>query len=315
MQNQLFLSHDSQDQAKASVIAKTIGRVTLGQISVWHSSDSSGVGGVRAGQVWLDEIRNRLKSSKAVVVLLTPSSVNRPWILFESGFGAAIEGCDIIPVCLGIDSTRQVPFPLAMYQSFQLSDYESLGRFISKLLANYHIPFDEEMVRPVLKEAVTQLSQATSGDANEPDPQAPPSISEAVADLKAYIDRRLMSVVDLPTNILTTSSNQHRYSVQIEISISARRSTKQFIEIDSDQSIQDVLDKVYFMIEGKVMARSYLEEWVLRDTKSGDHLVIREIQSRIPAQTVFDPGSVWAVVFLPKPYCATDELRSFQPHR
>ena len=86
MPHQLFLSHDSRDRVRAGVLATAITRMTLGQITVWHSSDGSGTGGLQPGHVWLDEIRTRLAASKAVVALLTPTSIARPWLLFESGF-------------------------------------------------------------------------------------------------------------------------------------------------------------------------------------------------------------------------------------
>jgi TIR domain-containing protein len=136
--HQLFLSHDTRDRERAAILARMISRVSLGQIAVWHSSDQSASGGLVPGHVWLDEIRNRLEASKAVVVLLTPTSLSRPWILFESGFGAAQKHCDVIPVCVGVDRLGDVPFPLAMYQSYQLSDYESLKRFTEKLTRKKH---------------------------------------------------------------------------------------------------------------------------------------------------------------------------------
>jgi hypothetical protein len=76
MPQQLFLSHDSRDKRLAEALAKALNRLTLGQIAVWHSSDSSGHGGLKPGHVWLDEIRVQLSKSKAVIVLLTPRSLS-----------------------------------------------------------------------------------------------------------------------------------------------------------------------------------------------------------------------------------------------
>lgn len=310
MADQLFLSHDARDRAQADIVAGAIGRISLGQITVWHSSDGSAGGGIQPGQVWLDAIRARLRASKAVVVLLTPGSVERPWIFFESGYGAALDGCDVVPVCIGIDSNTQVPFPLAMYQTFQLSDYESAVRFAAKLLARYGVRFDEEMARPVLQDAVRQLSQAGTGTALAA-PAAAPTIADAVQDLKAHIDRRLLAVLGPPGDAPDGPQARYRYSVQVELNLDPDRPTRQHLEIDPAQSVQDVLDNVYFMLEGKVQARTYLEEWLLRDTGTREHLVIREIQTRVPAQAVFAPGTSWEVVFLPQPYSAKDRLRSF----
>ena len=308
MPSQLFLSHDARDRAQAEVVARAIGRISLGQIGVWYSSDGTGSGGIQVGQVWIDEIRAKLKSSRAVVVLLTPLSIARPWVLFESGFGAAQDGCDVIPVCIGIDSATEVPFPLAMYQTFQLSDYESLKRFVSKLFARYDVRFDEEMAQSVLREAVSQLIKGS--EARTPPGATATSISDAVAELKAHVDRRLMSLVN-ERGTASGGSRPHRYNVEVELNVDPDQSNRQFLEIGPAQTVQDVLDNVYFMLEGKVQARTYLEEWLLRDVDKREHLVIREMQYRIPAQSIFAPGTRWEVIFLPRPYTATDHLSRF----
>ena len=194
MPHELFLSHDSRDKEKSEVLAQTITRATLGQIVVWHSSDATATGGLRPGNVWLDEIRRRLASSKAVVVLLTPISLSRPWLLFESGFGAAQPSCDVIPVCIGVDSGTDVPFPLAMYQAYQLSDYDSLKRFAAKLFANYDIKFDEQMCRPVLEECVQKLAQSNE-ESLAPKKRPEPTLSDAIFELKEHLDIRLFSLL------------------------------------------------------------------------------------------------------------------------
>lgn len=315
MAHQLFLSHDSRDRVKADVIAHAIARITLGQITVWHSSDNSADGGLRPGNVWLDEIRSRLASSKAVVALLTPTSITRPWLLFESGFGAAQPACDVIPVCIGIDSANDVPFPLAMYQSYLLSDYESLKRFLQKLLSKYDIRFDDEMAKPVLLNAVKQLSQAEETEPQHLSRAKEPTVGQAVAELKEHIDKRLVSLIPDESNSGLWSESARRYNVAIDLNLTARATTTQFIEVTDTTSVQDVLDHIYFMLDGEVGARKYLEQWVLRDLRTGDHLVVREVQSRIPAHAIFAPSSKWEVVKLPKPYTATDTLANLPGNR
>jgi hypothetical protein len=306
--HQLFLSHDSRDKVRANVLATAITRMTLAQITVWHSSDGSGAGGLQPGNVWLDEIRKRLANSKAVVALLTPTSVARPWLLCESGFGAANPQCDVIPVCIGIDSANDVPFPLAMYQTYLLSDYDSLKRFAEKLVAKYDIHFDEEMVRPVLMEAVKQLSQATEAQTLSHIKKAEPTLLDAVETLKEHIDKRLVSLMSSDPQIDTRGTKSQSYTVAIELNLKSASSSTQYVEISSSTSIEDVLDNIFFMLNGEVDAFTYLEQWLLREASSGAHLIIREIQSRIPASTLFTPSSKWEVVHLTTPYIATDKL-------
>ena len=64
--------------------------------------------------------------------------------------------------------------------------------------------------------------------------------------------------------------------------------------------------EVFHRISGQVKAYSYLVEWIVRDITNGVNLVVREIQERIPASSIFEPGSQWEVMPLSKPYSGGD---------
>jgi len=280
-------------------------RLTLRQLTVWHSSDSSGNGGLKPGHIWLDEIRLQLSKSKAVVALLTPRSIARPWLLFESGFGAASKECDVIPVCVGIDNIGDVPFPLAMYQSYQLADYESIRRFIEKLLTRYEIQFDEEMARPALKELIGKLVNEPADESMSLSSFNTRSIDQAFSDLKIHIDKRMLEILRLGAPVSIESRPTASYNVIIDLRAYIKHSASQYLEIDSEMSVQDALDAVFYMLPDMPTFK-YLEKWMLRDTDAGLNLVIREIGSRIPAHVIFKPNSNWEVILLSKPYSPED---------
>ncbi len=305
MISNLFLSHDHQDDELARVLAKVLSRVTLTQLKVWFSSDESPTGGVRPGRVWIEEIREQLKQSKAIIILITPTSLNRPWILFESGFGAAIPDCDVIPLCVGI-STSEVPFPLAMYQCYQLADYEALKNFTSKLLQLYQINFDEEMAKPVLKKAISDFTGLTQ-TRNKDSKLSPLTLADLSADIKQHIDRRMIELVEHEPSPSPAQSTQPReseglsYTVPVSINFSDFQS-QQYLEIGSRTTVQDILDNVYFMIEKKVKPFHYLQTWIIREARLDINLVVREVASVIPARFIFTPATEWEVVKLSKPY-------------
>lgn len=307
MPHQVFLSHDSRDHALADVIGRAISRMSLNQVAVWYSSDSAGAGGLKPGHVWLDEIRQRLASSKAVIALLTPTSIARPWLLFESGYGAANPNCDVIPVCVGIDSLSDVPYPLAMYQSYLLSDYNSLRRFAEKLVNKYEIHFDEEMAKPVLDEAVAKLLAALRV-LNKPQQMAPQlSIDDAVSEIKEHLDRRLVGFLSSGIlNDATSRENHDYYTVSLDLGRGAKNQRQQYIEVGIETSVQDALDAAYRLLDGEFEEFKYLEKWMLRERETGLLLVIREVSGRIPASAVFKPGTKWDVVRLNRPYSPTD---------
>jgi hypothetical protein len=172
MSQKIFLSHYNKDKALAEVIASTISRITVKRIDVWFSSDLAPSGGLQPGAVWFDEIKKRLEQSKAIVPLLTPASMYRPWIYYESGFGAAKHNCEVIPVCIGIKDLAQVPLPLSLYQCYILRDLDSMTDFIRKLLNKYKIPYDKEMMEPFLVQAVESITELAPRNAEQSCEQA-----------------------------------------------------------------------------------------------------------------------------------------------
>jgi len=87
MIHKFFISHYGGDKNIAELFSNALRRITLEQISPWFSSDDNRGGGLRPGDIWFNQILDRITQSKAVVSLLTPNSINRPWIYFESGIG------------------------------------------------------------------------------------------------------------------------------------------------------------------------------------------------------------------------------------
>lgn len=304
MPQQLFLSHDTRDQAIAKALGASIQRLTLGQILVWHSSDSAGSGGLRPGHVWLDEIRTQLARSKAVVALLTPRSLAKPWLLFESGFGAANPECDVIPVCVGIDSLASIPFPLAMYQAYQLADYDSVKRFLEKLLAKYDIVFDEEMSKPVLSELIKKLVSEPNTSHTRERAGTAATLESALDGLKAHIDMRLMEIISNQSGN-ATRPRVSSFSISLDLREFTPSAADQYLEVSSEVSVQDVLDSIYYLIPD-MPSFQYLNRWLLRDSTTGVNLIIREVAPRVPAYIIFSPGSHWQIIKLDKPYSPSD---------
>jgi hypothetical protein len=162
MPKKLFLSHAHDDKRLAEVIASMVRRTTLNQIEVWYSSDESSTGGLAAGAQWRDFLQKELRKCVAVVALITPASIKRPWIYFESGFGAAHAELEVIPLCVGIDTFSNLPKPLEMFQAYQLSDYSSVVTFLRKLVEPLGVAFDEDMARIVIEPSITKIAEVVA---------------------------------------------------------------------------------------------------------------------------------------------------------
>ena len=302
--NNFFISHYSGDKEIAAIIAVLLRRISLGQLNTWFSSDD-GNNGLLPGHKWFEEIIQQLKKSKAVVVLLTPDSLNRQWLYFESGIGEALEDCEIIPVVIGLKGFNEIPFPLALYQSYNLSDYESLRKFVLKLLGKYNVVFDEEMAQPVLSKAVKEITNQLAISQKKSENISNQDLEENVLfdKLKGHFDKRFLNLIE----IIENNSNRENVNIDVEIStveieLDFPNNRKGFLEIRRNDTVQDAYDRIYSMLSDEVEAFTYMTDWMLVEKNTNVKLVLREVARFIPASTLFNSNLEWVAIKLKKPY-------------
>lgn len=126
---QLFISHASSDGEFANAIKAEIDKVFANGVSVFSTSSPGAIGG---GEDWLASIEARLSSSHAVIAIITPVSVERPWLWFEVGatwLKSRLGDCRIYPLCAPEINLGELPAPLDRLQA------RSMGKAIDlKLL-------------------------------------------------------------------------------------------------------------------------------------------------------------------------------------
>jgi hypothetical protein len=130
----VFISYIHEDVEVAQALQRFI-QVKLGDMQdVFLSADPWMI---YAGEDWLRKITSELRSAKVVVLLLTPTSVQRPWVNFEAG-GAWLAGKPVIPVCFGGLTPATLPKPYSSLQGVTIpgdwyyllgSIFHYLGRF------------------------------------------------------------------------------------------------------------------------------------------------------------------------------------------
>src|SRR3954467_3491743 len=74
---QVFVSHATSDKWIAKTICEKL--ESIGAVTFRDDRDING------GDDIPDEIRKQIKKSRELVVLITPHSVGRPWVLLEVG--------------------------------------------------------------------------------------------------------------------------------------------------------------------------------------------------------------------------------------
>jgi len=273
MKHSFFISHYSGDKDVAELIARTLRRISLNQLNPWFSSDTTEVGGLRPGDMWFTEIIGRLSESKAIIIILTPYSIEKHWLYFESGVAEALKNCSIIPVCVGIRREDIFP-PLGLYQCYQLSDYRSLKEFIGKVLARFQISFDEEMAKPVLEVMLKELL-AKSFDDIHANQKKEPDFTQMLGEIKEHFDRRYIDLIEkLNSNVISDNKPLTQitipsttFTLTLNIKFPKYQST-QYIEVRQEDSVGDVLDPIFFLISSFISPFTYLEKWVIRNSKT-----------------------------------------------
>lgn len=321
MTHKFFISHFSGDKYAAQLISDALRRISLYQIQPWFSSDGTGEGGLKPGDIWFNQILSEIGQSKAIISLLTPNSINKPWIYFETGIGRALNNCEIIPVCIGIQNDS-IPTPLGFYHCYQLNDYRSLVEFFTKILTLCEIRFDEEMANVVLEKLVSEIpkiefKKASLNDSSNKD------IETIIDNFKSHIDKRFIEVLEksnyfiqgdnLKINLVDKENIKTKndaaelsYTIEFSVEFPNLKNNNLFIEIRQNDSFEYLVNSLYFMLKDHVAPITYLEEWVIVEPKTNKHIIIREISDRIPAKSIFKPDSKWKIIKLKKPYSATD---------
>lgn len=119
-----FISYSGDDAAIAKEIVADLENASL---RTFIASRDLG-----AGQLWTDEIRRALQASRALLILLTPNSVARPWVMLEVGASWAL-GKPLIPALAFVDP-RSLPEVIASYQSMRIETNEGRRALVDQLV-------------------------------------------------------------------------------------------------------------------------------------------------------------------------------------
>jgi tetratricopeptide (TPR) repeat protein len=187
----LFLSHSHGDRELAGALKELIERCFPGHIEVKASSAPPSGGGIALGSNWLDWVHDQVRQSRFTAILLTPNSVDKPWLMWEAGAVTGVslatrKDSRIIPVVYRL-SMEQVPTPLSSRQAANGEDRESVGRVLETLRESVPLPL--ETFRKFLELFVPEyLKSAARALAETPPPLTESAIHDWL-DRIAYFER------------------------------------------------------------------------------------------------------------------------------
>ncbi len=124
----VFLSHASDDAVLALHLANVI-RQDAGNIHVFVASRA---GDIPPGAAWLEAIERELRTADTYVLLLTPGSVKRFWLAFESG-AAWMSQRAFIPLTAAGLRKGDVPYPLGSRQALSLEEHADVEQLAKDL--------------------------------------------------------------------------------------------------------------------------------------------------------------------------------------
>lgn len=214
---EVFISHASEDTRLASALQNLL-EATLRSRSqeqlVFRSTD---VKAMEGGADWYADIIKAIRDSHVCLTLLTPISVHKSWVMYESGAAYAVYSGrrwlkKLIPVCASGITPGLVPKPLKRLQAYRLYHTGDLEQLLKQLAG-----ITSRTYRRSTKKisVVAKLSKDLTGGWDS----VQPSRVATRADLSPYRFDRVLAIAQdhvfvAGQNLYTiASSGEHRESI------------------------------------------------------------------------------------------------------
>jgi hypothetical protein len=186
----VFVSHDSRDSEIAEAFANLLSDVSVGTLKTFRSSDNAGTSGIAFGDEWYAAIVSKLGEASDVVALLTTTSIDRPWILYEAGIAAGRLNTRVIGVAIGIPLSKAVTGPFSQFQN-SANDEQSLTKLMLQLLQRNPdaAPRPETVTMHVkaFREKISGILQAKGNGAGNTPPSEGENIAKQVEEIKGLL--------------------------------------------------------------------------------------------------------------------------------
>jgi hypothetical protein len=293
----IFISHASADQHVATALCDLICnalRLDKGEVFVSSSPDS-----IRLGDKDEVQITEAHKSAMAVVALMTPRSIFRPWVIYEAG-GANFQSAKPLFVVLSNGATVDcLPSPLKVWHAGSLSEKANLYnlcRSLAKVIGTLPVTPDEKDLK-----RVTSLAKVSAGDwesvnvslVAEKAANSPFALNSILDETSPQGAKREIFIFGQNLHFLTKGQAHNDYFRLISAWLKVNK-TRRFTAVITDFRCKDVV-KAWQRMYGEIFrrhlfeSRNVLKRWLL-DSKE-ESLNIRVLVANfIPTTAVFvDP--------------------------
>lgn len=158
-----FISHASQDVELAKQLQELLSKAIpslMGKVFVSSDGDS-----IPAYVKWEPAIIKAHQESSAVVALMTPNSVFRPWVIYEAGGANFQRRKPLFVVRANGLTADSLPEPLKQWQSLYLSTVEDLSKFcesVADVLGRRASPWNKALDN--IAQGIVRSSKKQAGD-------------------------------------------------------------------------------------------------------------------------------------------------------
>jgi len=200
----VFISHDSRDAELAEAFANLLTDASGGILKSFRSSDKKGTAGIEFGSEWYRAIMEKIEDATDVVALLTQRSINRPWILYESGVAKGKLNSTVLGLAIGVPLDEAATGPFAQFQN-SADDEDSLTKLVLQLIRRHpHASPREEAVRrqvgafrEAIASAMQKIDDSEPSTVNKVDESSVAKLFEEVKILVRDVPDRVASEVGI----------------------------------------------------------------------------------------------------------------------
>lgn len=125
----IFISHIAEEASVASRLKSLLIEAFGKGEKVFLSSDYVSI---ESGDPWFNRILTALKASSVVVVVISRSSEESPWINFEAGVGKGVDAL-VVPVLISSLQKSEVRPPMSQLQLRSLQDRRDVEAFLHEI--------------------------------------------------------------------------------------------------------------------------------------------------------------------------------------
>ena len=235
----VFISHIHEDRAIANAFSILVRDVTAGTVPTFASSSTAPEEGIKYGDEWFQWIREKVESADHVVALLTPRSVEKPWILFEAGLGKAQPDSSMFGVAVGMSVAAASVGPFGVFQNSS-AERASLIKLCGQLIAPSKLKPRAEIVEMMVDQFILAVQSAVPDQESVVEDPKSAALFQAIEDLKFLVREQRAGGADRSSHRV---DRHWEFTVPMlledsNISVSSRR---RLLAIAADQLINPVV--------------------------------------------------------------------------